>query len=112
VQALTWRPTTAPVATRYDDIWFVTPEIGWAVNSNGQILKTTAGGASWEQQFKASSDEGENVWLRCVGFATESRGWVGTTSGVHRLYETRTWKVSGSPTRTMAGLAAGVRRTS
>ena len=57
-QALTWRPTTAPVATRYDDIWFVTPELGWAVNSNGQILKTAAGGATWEQQFHRRSRRG------------------------------------------------------
>jgi hypothetical protein len=24
--AFNWRPTTAPVQTRYDDIWFISPE--------------------------------------------------------------------------------------
>ncbi len=84
---LTWQPTNAPVATRYDDIWFVTPQRGWAVNSNGQILRTTDGGATWEEQFHVSTEEGD-VWLRCVGFATESRGWVGTTTEERRLFET------------------------
>ncbi|MER8786157.1 hypothetical protein NKH60_34335 [Mesorhizobium sp. M1006] len=28
-----WRPTLAPVQTRYDDIWFVSPSIGWAVKA-------------------------------------------------------------------------------
>jgi photosystem II stability/assembly factor-like uncharacterized protein len=106
-QGLTWRPTNAPVATRYDDIWFVTPELGWAVNSNGQILKTVTGGATWEQQFNASPDEGENVWLRCVGFATESRGWVGTTSGENRLYETSDGGATWAPVTNLPADAPG-----
>lgn len=87
-----WRPTRAPLATRYDDIWFVTEARGWAVNSNGQILRTDDGGASWEEQFHVvlgEGDESTNVWLRCVGFATETRGWVGTTTAEKRLFETR-----------------------
>jgi photosystem II stability/assembly factor-like uncharacterized protein len=93
---LTWQPTSAPVATRYDDIWFVTPQLGWAVNSNGQILRTSDEGATWQEQFRVTVGD-ETVWLRCVGFATQSRGWVGTTSGQNRLYDTHdggaTWNV-------------------
>jgi hypothetical protein len=38
----TWRATNAPVASsRTDDIWFLDPMRGWAVNSNAQILRTT-----------------------------------------------------------------------
>jgi photosystem II stability/assembly factor-like uncharacterized protein len=95
-ETLTWRPTTAPVAQRYDDIWFVTPQLGWAVNSSGQILRTADGGANWEEQFHVTADDGQDVWLRCIGFASETRGWVGTTSGENRLYETAdggsTWR--------------------
>ena len=48
---LVWRKTNAPIATsRTDDIWFVSPDEGWAVNSNGQIIKTEDGGRSWTQQ--------------------------------------------------------------
>ena len=70
----TWRPTSAePAASRYDDVWFQTPRLGWAVNSNGQILRTTDGGATWEEQF-----HDETLYLRCIGFASETRGWMGT----------------------------------
>jgi photosystem II stability/assembly factor-like uncharacterized protein len=84
---LTWQPTNAPAATRYDDIWFVTPRLGWAVNSNGQILLTADEGATWEEQFHVTTEDG-NVWLRCIGFATESQGWVGSTTPEKRLFET------------------------
>lgn len=98
---MTWRPTDAPPATRYDDIWFVTESRGWAVNSNGQIMRTADGGATWEEQFHVvitdDTGAGTNVWLRCVGFANESRGWVGTTTPEKRLFETRdggdTWSL-------------------
>jgi photosystem II stability/assembly factor-like uncharacterized protein len=90
--ALVWRKTNASVASsRTDDIWFATPDIGWAVNSNGQILKTDDGGKSWNEQHKDSS-----VYLRCVGFAgTNTKvGWVGSISPDSRLFVTRdgaTW---------------------
>lgn len=90
---LTWRPTPAPDASsRHDDIWFLTPELGWAVNSDGHILKTADGGKTWEVQFRA------DVYLRCIGFASELRGWVGTLGApaAKRLFETRdggtTWQ--------------------
>ena len=84
---LAWRPTTAPPAQRYDDIWFLTTELGWAVNSAGQILRTADGGKHWEIQFQAPV-ELSSLWLRSVGFATENRGWVGTTAGEAQLFET------------------------
>ena len=60
---LTWRPTNAPSASsRTDDIWFIDPQTGWAVNSNGEIVKTTDGGARWERQLHDPS-----VYFRCVG---------------------------------------------
>ncbi|MGH3882131.1 MAG: YCF48-related protein [Pseudonocardiaceae bacterium] len=88
---MAWRPTNTPGARRHDDIWFVTPDVGWAVNSDGKILRTVDGGATWEQQF-----HDPEVYFRCVGFASETRGWVGTLTGSKRLFETAdggaTWK--------------------
>jgi photosystem II stability/assembly factor-like uncharacterized protein len=91
-EALRWRPTNAPEASsRTDDIWFLDPQTGWAVNSNGQILKTEDGGASWQEQFHSGA------YLRCVGFANASKGWVGTLDDTERLYSTedggQTWSV-------------------
>lgn len=88
----TWRKTNAPTASsRTDDIWFNDELTGWAVNSNGQILKTEDGGASWVQQALLTRS-----YLRCVAFANAQIGWVGTLSGEHRMYHTRdggaTWQ--------------------
>jgi subtilisin family serine protease len=81
---MSWRPTAAPTASsRTDDIWFHTPDLGWAVNSNGQILRTDDGGASWIEQF-----HDERLYLRCVGFASASKGWVGTITPAKRLFAT------------------------
>jgi hypothetical protein len=42
---LTWRRTSAAAASsRTDDIWFTDPKVGWAVNSDGKIQKTTMAG--------------------------------------------------------------------
>jgi hypothetical protein len=30
-----WHPTNAPQQTRYDDIFFPTPLIGWGINRRG-----------------------------------------------------------------------------
>jgi photosystem II stability/assembly factor-like uncharacterized protein len=79
-----WRPTNAPVASsRTDDIWFLDPLQGWAVNGNGQIVHTTDGFATFEEQF-----HDEDLYLRCVGFADASRGWVGTLTASRRLLAT------------------------
>lgn len=79
-----WRRTNAPLAnSRTDDIWFIDSRRGWAVNSNGHILHTSDGGNTWQRQFSATG-----VYLRCVGFANERRGWVGTVTESRRLFQT------------------------
>ncbi len=88
---LKWRPTNAPLASsRTDDIWFLDPSTGWAVNSNGHILMTKDGGETWTKQFSA------DAYLRCVGFANPNKGWVGTLTASKRLLHTKdgglTWK--------------------
>jgi subtilisin family serine protease/photosystem II stability/assembly factor-like uncharacterized protein len=95
---MAWHPTNAPEASsRTDDIWFVGPAEGWAVNSNGQILHTADGGETWVEQF-----HDEQLYLRCAGFASSARGWVGTLTSGNRLLETddggATWRpVTGLP---------------
>jgi photosystem II stability/assembly factor-like uncharacterized protein len=94
-----WRPTNAPVASsRTDDIWFVDPLHGWAVNSNGQVVHTTDGFGTFEEQF-----HDDDLYLRCVGFADASRGWVGTLTSSRRLLETSD---GGATWTTVTGLPA------
>jgi photosystem II stability/assembly factor-like uncharacterized protein len=86
----TWHPTSAPLQTRYDDIWFLSPLIGWAVNSAGQILHTEDGGQTWTIQRTADGD----TWLRCMSFSSPTDGWVGTITRRQRLWKTtdgKTW---------------------
>lgn len=81
---LRWQRTNAPTASsRTDDIWFNDADRGWAVNSNGHILHTPDGGQSWQRQFSASG-----TYLRCVGFANDRLGWVGTLTESSRLFRT------------------------
>ncbi|MGB3674701.1 MAG: YCF48-related protein [Candidatus Nanopelagicales bacterium] len=89
---LSWSPTAAPLGTefgaRYDDICFLDPDRGWAVNSSGQIMHTANGGATWEVQFQTPIIDGFPIYLRCIRFADENTGWAGTVSEAARLFAT------------------------
>ncbi|MFO0847191.1 MAG: ferritin-like domain-containing protein [Gemmataceae bacterium] len=92
-----WRPTAAPQAARYDDIWFHDAARGWAVNSDGNILHTADGGDGWGVQL-----HDPDVYFRSVAFASATRGWAGTLTAAKRLFETsdggQTWApVAGLP---------------
>ena len=80
-----WHPTTASDQTRHDDIWFLTPEIGWAINSAGQIIHTVDGGKVWTTQQLASA----TTWLRCMSFSGPKEGWVGSITRNERLWRTQ-----------------------
>ena len=95
-----WQPTNAPPASsRTDDIWFVDADRGWAVNSNGHILFTADGGATWQRQHST-----RGIYLRCVGFANDQVGWVGTLSERERLLHTTD---GGATWLAVEGLPAG-----
>lgn len=91
VDGYRWIATAAPLATRYDDMCFVSEERGWAVNSHGQILATDDGGRSWREQALFP-----DVYLRTITMADERVGWAGSTTPEARLFHTRdggaSWK--------------------
>jgi photosystem II stability/assembly factor-like uncharacterized protein len=88
---LSWSPTSAVLAgSRYDDVWFRDLATGWAVNSDGKILKTTNGGERWDIKFQTPlTPSGRSIYLRCLAFASELVGWAGTLTREQRLYGTR-----------------------
>ncbi|MBG0792239.1 hypothetical protein IYY11_01955 [Methylocystis sp. H62] len=98
-----WRRTHAPGSTtrgyRTDDVWFADATTGWAVNSEGNIIKTVDGGDSWVVQAGF-----EDVYLRSVGFADKMIGWVGTLTPTQRLLHT---KDGGASWSLVANLPAG-----
>ena len=79
-----WVATPAPLAGRYDDIFFISPDLGWAVNGNGQILKTEDGAGHWQIQ-----EHLEGVYFRCIGMANSQVGWVGSVTRGRELFHTR-----------------------
>lgn len=72
--AQTWETLNVnSLSWRFEDIYFVNPETGWAVDGGGQIIKTTDGGQNWTQQFLDS-----NLYFRSVEFLNEQVGYAGT----------------------------------
>ncbi len=88
---------------RHDDIFFINPRIGWVVNGNKKVYKTTNGGATWQLKYTAAS------YLRSVGFADSLIGWTGSLDSNHVLYATTnggdTWsEVQNFPALRPAGI--------
>ncbi len=81
----TWRTLdNAPSGFgRFDDIFFLNEDLGWAANGpSGLVFKTTDGGESWEQQLALSS------YFRNIEFIDENIGLLGTLDGVfHRTID-------------------------
>ena len=102
--AFNWRPTTAPVQTRYDDIWFISPQIGWGVNSAGQIVHTDDAGATWTIQHTADA----GTWLRCMSFTSPTDGWVGSITRRQRLFKTEDGKTWVDMTPTLPPLPSAI----
>jgi photosystem II stability/assembly factor-like uncharacterized protein len=71
--AQTWQTlSNVPILTRYNDVYFVTAQLGWIVNGSGQIYRTADGGASWQKQFDKSA-----AHFRSIGFFDAQHGWAG-----------------------------------
>ena len=46
------------------------------------------GGATWVQQFRTPMIGTRAVYLRCISFANEQRGWCGTLTDSYRMFQT------------------------
>jgi photosystem II stability/assembly factor-like uncharacterized protein len=73
--------TNAPKSWRNDDIYFINPQMGWAIhgyynyltpNQYGQIWQTRDGGNTWQLRHDSST-----TFYRCVGFTDSLHGWIG-----------------------------------
>jgi photosystem II stability/assembly factor-like uncharacterized protein len=81
---LEWRPLTGILTNsnnqRFDDVFFLTDNLGWAANgSNASIFKTIDGGTTWTLQLAEQTTElPGNHYFRNVEFLNENIGFVGT----------------------------------
>ena len=58
------------------DVFFVTPQTGWAVGDNGTVLKSTNSGDTWNAQSSGSTSS-----LLTVHFIDANTGWIGGADG-------------------------------
>ncbi|MCB0463647.1 MAG: YCF48-related protein [Flavobacteriaceae bacterium] len=66
---------------RFDDVFFLTDDLGWAANgSNAAVFKTTDGGLTWAEQLNESTLNG-NYYFRNIEFLDEDIGFLGTLDG-------------------------------
>lgn len=67
---------------RYDDVFFLDENLGWAANgSDATIYKTVDGGENWILQFSEADLGSPNYYFRNVEFLNENIGFVGTLNG-------------------------------
>lgn len=74
-----WRQLAAAPESlaRYDDVFFLNPDLGWAADGYGSaVYKTTDGGTNWEQQIVSA----DNEYYRNIEFINEDIGFLGVLS--------------------------------
>lgn len=77
--AQTWTAAGAPYSQRYDDIYFVNADHGWAISPYdawagelGWIIETTDGGDTWNTIVDSSG-----LMYRAMGFFNADHGFIG-----------------------------------
>jgi photosystem II stability/assembly factor-like uncharacterized protein len=88
--AQTWQEapniTSNTNGTRYDDVFFLTEDLGWAANGyNAAVFKTIDGGYTWTEQLN-NTILGSNHYFRNIEFLDENIGFLGTLNG--KFYKT------------------------
>ena len=81
----TWQPApnifSNPNGQRFDDVFFLNENLGWAANGfYARIYKTTDGGLNWTEQLNENNIAG-NYYFRNIEFLNEDIGFIGTLNG-------------------------------
>lgn len=85
-QQHTWNTFSYPPSTtgRYDDVFFLNENLGWAVKGGGgAVFKTTNGGINWTQLPLSNPN---NEYYRNIEFLNENVGFLGTLT--NNFYKT------------------------
>lgn len=104
----------APQSYRFDDMHFINPLQGWAINpaymsfsptQYGRVFKTNDGGQTWSLIHDSSLS-----FYRSVGFADDQHGWIGNlansifTPDTTFMYQTNDGGVNWTPVTNYTGV--------
>ena len=78
-----WIATDAPLAGRYDDCFFISDSVGWAINGAGNVYRTDDGARTWQHQQNL-----EGAYLRCMGMLNQDVGWIGCAAPSRLIFMT------------------------
>ena len=96
-----WRAlTTEPFRGKQDDIFFISPDVGWYGNGAGKLYHTVDGGETWRKIW-----EQPGTFIRALGFVDARRGFLGNVgtdyypgvTDTRPLYRTEDGGASWSP---------------
>ena len=81
----TWQPApdiiSNPNGQRFDDVFFLNENLGWAANGYyAAVYKTTDGGLNWTEQLNEADLPG-GYYFRNIEFLNETIGFIGTLNG-------------------------------
>ncbi len=90
-QTFQWEAVTSITNTdnqRFDDVFFLDQNTGWAANGwHAAVYKTTDGGVNWTQQMKeADLGAGVDLYFRNIEFLDANTGFIGTLKD--KVYKT------------------------
>ncbi|MFA6045944.1 MAG: alpha/beta fold hydrolase, partial [Phycisphaerales bacterium] len=91
---------------KQDDIFFVSPTVGWYANGAGKIFKTTDGGTTWVVKLQQPG-----TYFRCLAFSDDKVGFAGNidtryfpnVTDAVPLYQTADGGETWSPVTTIEG---------
>jgi photosystem II stability/assembly factor-like uncharacterized protein len=92
-----WIQAKVPTTAMLTRVFFISPQLGWAVGHDGNVLVSYNSGVDWELQRDgvAAQDEGEFAPpLMDVWFADEQQGWASGAYGtlLHTTNGGRQWQ--------------------
>lgn len=99
-------PQSPQNGQKQDDVFFLTPDLGWSVNGSGRIFKTPDGGLTWTKIL-----DQPGTYFRCIGFRDSLHGFAGNigmdyfpnVSDAVPLYRTDDGGMSWQPVTTISG---------
>ncbi|WP_054851657.1 YCF48-related protein [Olleya sp. ITB9] len=105
-----WQPTPNSINNtnnqRFDDVFFLNDNLGWAANGfYAAVYKTTDGGLTWSEQLN-QTDLGRSHYFRNIEFLDENIGFLGTLNGL--FYKTIDGGVTWTSVTTIAPNPAAI----